>query len=202
MGAKGKALASQGKLTEAWHSFQEAQRVDPKGPNGKAMFRYGTRIAGIPSREAFPNQSTLRNKPIGSNLSRDHATFTMSSAASDNPKEHPTLFKGNYARSGYAFHTDAEKNAHIVVDLKSPCQVKALRIVNRNNIHERAKTLTVWASTDQKSWQKIWAAKAAAPEWDIPLESPVTARYLKVGLNSPTPEHLHLRAVDVYGTRP
>lgn len=200
-GAKGRVLASQEKLSEAWTAFQKAHQYDPKGPNGIAMFAYGKRVAGVPLRVALPDESSLNGKDIGENISRDHATVTLSSASSDDPTQHKFLFKGPYAKVGFAIHTDEEKDAHCIVDLQSVCEIKALRITNRRTQSGRAKTLTVWTSDDQKNWQKIWAANQAQLAWDILLEKPVTARYLKVGLNSPKPEYLNLQAIDVFGSR-
>ena len=201
LGAKGKTLVALGKLPEAWKTFQQAYQIDPKSPDGKAMLRYGIRVAGLSLREAVPTDSTLFDKDLGDNLTRDYATFTMSSTASDDAKNHASLFKGPYAKSGFAFHTDKQKGAHIIIDLKANCVVKTLRITNRNNTHERAATLTVWTSDDQKTWAKAWTAEKVAPAWDIILPAPISARYFKIGLSPETTEHLHLRAVVVYGKR-
>ena len=200
-GAKGRVLADEGKLTEAWTAFQKAHQCDPKGPNGIAMLAYGTRVAGVPLREALPTDSALIGKEIGENISRDHATVSLSSASNDDPTQHQFLFKGPFAKVGFAIHTDSEKKAHCLLDLQTPCQVRALRITNRRTQSTRAKTLTLWASEDQKSWQQIWAADQAELAWDILLEKPIKARYLKVGLNSPVPEYLNLQAIDVFGSR-
>ncbi|MEJ6717693.1 MAG: discoidin domain-containing protein [Akkermansiaceae bacterium] len=200
-GAKGRVLASQNKLSDAWITFQKAHQYDPKGPNGITMLAYGTRVAGVPLREVLPADSTLNGKDIGDNISRDHATVTLSSASNDDPTQHAHLFNGPYAKVGFAIHTDAEKDAHGIVDLQEICQVQALRIINRRTQSGRAKTLTVWTSADQKTWQKIWAADKAEFAWDILLEKPVAARYLKVGLNSPKPEYLSLQAIDIFGSR-
>jgi hypothetical protein len=191
-----------GKLPEAWNAFQQAYEINPNSADSKAMLRYGIRVAGLPLREAVPPNSSLFGKNLGENLTRDHATFTISSTASDEARNHASLFKGAYAKSGFAFHTDKEKGAHIIIDLKANCSINALRITNRNNIHERAATLTVWTSTDQKSWTTRWAADKVAPVWDILLPSPVKAQYIKVGLAPEKTENLHLRAVDAFGIRP
>lgn len=202
LGAKGMALAAEGKLTEAWNVFKRAHQADPRGANGKAVLRYGTRVAGVPSREVLPADSSLGGKAIGGNISRDHASYTQSSSEGGGAAGHTSLFKGAYARRGFAFHTQNEKGAHIVVDLHGSCQVKALRVTNRNNLHNRAAGLTVWASGDRENWTRLWTAEKPAAAWDVLLEHPVTARYLKVGLDPGTSNFLHLRAVDVYGVRP
>ena len=126
----------------------------------------------------------------------------MSSEQHGNPEDYPTLMKGRHAKGGFAFHTAAEKDAHIVIDLQDACEVRALRITNRSSQVARAESLTLWTSSDGSTWEKAWASESVQPAWDVLLKSPVTARYLKLGLDRKTPEHLHLKAVDAYGKRP
>ena len=201
LGAKASALVKQNKLPEAWVLFEEAKATDPDGPNGKAMWRYGVRVAGLPLRAIFPEGSSFNGKDLGENLSRNHATFTMSSSQHDNPEFHSSLFGGPFAPSGFAFHTGSEKDAHIVIDLHGECEVRALLITNRASSKDRAESLTIWSSLDGKEWQKQWQATEVLPSWDVLLESPVKARFLKLGLDRKTPEFFHLTAVDIYGKR-
>ncbi|BDS07097.1 hypothetical protein NT6N_21370 [Oceaniferula spumae] len=201
-GAKGRALVAEGNLNDAWNAFQQAYEADPKGANGIAMLRYGIRMAGIPLRESVPTDSALYGKDLGENLTRDYATFTLSSSNGDDPSQHASLFKGPFSGKGYAFHTASEKGAHIIIDLQATCQLKALQITNRNNNQERAATLTLWVSTDKENWTQVWSAEKSAPAWDILLDSSVSARFLKLGLNPETTDYLHLRGVNAYGTRP
>lgn len=201
LGAKASALVKQNKLPEAWVLFEEARATDPDGPNGKAMWRYGVRVAGLPLRAILPEGSLLNGKDLGENLSRGHATFTMSSAQHDNPEFHSSLFGGPFAPSGFAFHTGLEKDAHIVINLQGECEVRALLITNRASSKERAESLTLWSSLDGKDWQKQWQADEVLSSWDIYLEAPVKARFFKLGLDCKTPEFFHLTAVDIYGKR-
>lgn len=202
LGGKGMALASMDQLATAWKCFEEALAAAPDDPLARALNRHGQRVAGLPLREVFPANSLLRDREVGQNLTRDHATFTLSSAsADDKPEHHPSLFRGLHSPSGFAFHTAAEKDAHIIIDLAGDCLLQAVRIVNRNNLHERAATLKLWISADGESWQDVWQADGAAPAWDIPFEEPIRASYLKVGLDSSSPVPFHLLAVDAYGGR-
>jgi hypothetical protein len=88
-----------------------------------------------------------------------------------------------------------------VIDLHGECEVRALLITNRESSRDRAESLTLWSSIDGKEWQKQWQAKEVLSSWDIFLEQPVKARFLKVGLDRKTPEFFHLNAVDIYGKR-
>jgi tetratricopeptide (TPR) repeat protein len=201
LGSKAMALAELGQLSAAWGCFEEALAAAPEDPLARALHRHGQRIAALPLRELFPPESALQGRKVGRNLTRDHATFTLSSADHDDPAHHASLFRGAYAPTGFAFHTAAENNAHIIVDLHGNCTLQALRIVNRESNLERAATLTLWTSTDGMTWQNQWRSEAPAPAWDILLDPPVPAGFLKIGLDSATPEHLHLRAVDAFGER-
>lgn len=201
LGGKGMALASMDQLAAAWQNFEQALAVAPDDPLARAVYRYGERVAGRPLRVAFPTDSILRGREVGDNLTRDQATFTLSSAESDNPQHHASLFRGPYSPSGFAFHTAAEKQAHITIDLAGACALQAIRIVNRNKLQERAASLKLWTSTDGEAWQQVWHAEEAAAAWDIPFKTPINARFLKVGLEADTPVPLHLLAVDAYGQR-
>lgn len=194
-------LVKQAKLSEAWVLFEEAKATDPEGPNGKAMWRYGVRVAGLPLRATLPKGSSLNGKELGENLSRGHASFTMSSSQHDNPEFHSSLFGGPFAPSGFAFHTGSEKDAHIVIDLQGECEIRALLVTNRASSKERAESLTLGSSSDGKEWQTQWQAGEVLPFWGIHLETPVKARFLKLGLDRKTPEFFHLTAVDIYGKR-
>jgi hypothetical protein len=205
LGAKATVLVKQAKLSEAWVLFEEAKATDPEGPNGKAMWRYGVRVAGLPLRATLPKGSSLNGKELGENLSRGHASFTMSSSQHDNPEFHSSLFGGPFAPSGFAFHTGSEKDAHIVIDLQGECEIRALLVTNRASSKERAESLTLGSSSDGKEWQTQWQTQWQAgevlPFWGIHLETPVKARFLKLGLDRKTPEFFHLTAVDIYGKR-
>ncbi|QQL45248.1 discoidin domain-containing protein [Sulfuriroseicoccus oceanibius] len=201
LGAKARALTSQGQLKEAWATFQQAAKLDQDGPNGKALLKYGRRAAGIPSRTVFEPGSPLATASIGENLTAGRASYTLSSQAHDDGAAHHTLFSGAFARKGAAFHTAKEAGAHIVIDLDGLCELRAMRITNRSNIHERADGLTVWASNDKSTWTKVWQADSIEASWDVLLDSPVDAAFLKIGLPQNKSNFLHLRGVDAFGTR-
>lgn len=199
LGARGMALVAKGDLTAAWETFNKAHAADPKGANGTAVWRYGIRTAGIPLRVILPPDSILSGKDIGENISRDHATYTQSSTINDSAAKPETLFSGAPSASGFAFHTNQEKGAHIIIDLKASCEIRALRITNRLSYIQRAESLTLWTSDDGTRWTKAWAAGKAEPAWDILFAKPVQARYLKLGLTPDRADFLHLQTVDIYG---
>lgn len=200
LAARGRALTQLERYEEAWQSFHRAAAQVPGSPDSVAVFNYGLRTAGAATREILDPRSPLARAQVGKNLTKERATFTLSSQAHDDGSNHPTLMTGPLS-SGSAFHTANEAGAHIIIDLDGPCELRAIRIVNRINIHERAEGLTVWASSDQQSWKPIWQAENVQAEWEIILQAPVRASYLKVGLPKDTANFLHLRAVDAFGKR-
>jgi len=135
------------------------------------------------------------------------ATYTVSSLVDLWSSEVETLLKGT-CRSGFAFHTNDEKNPWIIIDLKKEKSVGAVLIENRSDeLQDRAKTLTMWVSSDGKSWVQVWMAEVASGQWTAIPEKiqagatvkPVQARYIKLGLDTETPTALHLRSVAVFG---
>ena len=108
----------------------------------------------------------------------------------------------------WAFHTKAEKDAHIIIDLKRTATVNALRILNRtDSLQDRARTLCLWTSADGENRDRCWKAPEVDRAYKVILQKErmgarvmgVTVRYLKLGLQSETPEYLHLYRVRIYG---
>lgn len=201
LGAKGRALVALNRYDDAWLCFQQVANVAPGSASGSAIFKYGLRVAGSATREIVDPESPLANADIGKNLTKSKTNFRLSSQAHDDGSQHHTLLSGPPSSSGTAFHTDNEYGAHIIIDLGGGCELRALKITNRTSIHERAKGLTVWVSTNQREWKQIWQADTVEAVWPILLKAPVRASYIKVGLPKDTKNYLHLHAVDAYGKR-
>lgn len=58
---------------------------------------------------------------------------------------------------GYAFHTNHEPNPWWQVDLQTMSTVSELRIYNRMDLPERARTLQVLLSNDGVTWRRVYA---------------------------------------------
>ncbi len=202
-GAKGRILVAEGELEEAYRAFQDAYALDKYGPDGKSLMSYGDRAAGHPLRIVLPKQSTLTLGSLGDNISRNHATATVSSGPEENL---PKLFTGSTGRAGYAFHTVKEDSPYLIIDLQESCLVNALYVENRRGYDKRSQNLTLWISDNGSDWKQVWQAEATAPFWDISLagieRSGQKARYLKLSLEHTTPEHFHLNRIDIFGARP
>lgn len=143
--------------------------------------------------EAFAGLSEL-------NLS-ERVTYTQSSVLSEPVTG--KLFDAVNAPGTHAFSTQKERNAHIIIDLKTEEVIGGVAIHNRTDqgkfILERAATLAMWSSMDGKTWEAVWQAEEAQPVWNFLFKQPVHARYLKIGLQGEN--FLHLRRVKLYGPR-
>jgi hypothetical protein len=102
-------------------------------------------------------------------------------------------------RDCLAFHTNKEKDPHIIIALAGAPMIQRLFIENRRGGggEERASGLAVWVSGDKKSWQRVWTAQRVAPSWMVKLKAPIDAAYVKIGLLDTN--YLHLRRVKIYG---
>lgn len=132
---------------------------------------------------------------------RDRATCTASSSL--NEPGLGSLFGSDDAPDTHAFNTQKEKNAHVIIDLKTEEVVGGVAIQNRTDqgtfILERAATLAMWSSLDGKTWDSVWQAEDVQPVWNFIFTQPIRARYLKIGLQEEN--FLHLRRVKLYGPR-
>jgi len=131
----------------------------------------------------------------------ERATYTQSSALGEPVTG--KLFDADNAPGTHAFHTQKERNAHIIIDLKGEETIQGVSIANRTDqgrfILERAETLAMWSSIDGKSWDAVWQAEEAQPVWNFLFKTLIRARYLKIGLQGEN--FLHLRRVKLYGPR-
>lgn len=135
------------------------------------------------------------------------ATVKVSSTCvHDFPEDHQSLLTGELSARDYAFHTAAEKNPWVTVDLGSVKDVQAVVIENRPN-EQRADGLILSVSDDGETWTEVWQAEEFELEWtavlthfhagiDVPGHK---ARYLKLETRGDRSRSLLLRRVTVYG---
>lgn len=138
---------------------------------------------------------------IQKDLGKD-ATLEMSSSIDEWCVDKDFLLKdgkrtGQF-KDSFAFTTAEEENPYIIMTLPGEATINRIYIQNRvYGCQERAKGLTIWFSTDNKEWKQIWKAENGDPEWNIELNPPVKAKYIKLGLNGKVA--LHLNKVRIYG---
>lgn len=206
LAAKGMALAALDRLEEAWQAYRLAYAWDPDGVNGKAVIRHAYRTVGSILRVAPSVELLVEGGASMSNLSRDGASVVVvpPDPQHDHASDHASLFSGPL--KDFAFHSAEATGPAIMIDLKAPARIDMLQIVNRSAHQDRAVGLTVWLSDNAKDWRQVWQAEDVAPSWTVDLRSnsdrDALARYLKVGLPTEQQGILHLRAVNVFGSRP
>ncbi len=104
--------------------------------------------------------------------------------------------QGEYKKS-FAFHT-TDAGGYIIIELKKESAISKFLIENRTDgFQERAAGLSIWTSSDQKEWKEVWTAQKVEPSWDIKLEKPVKAKFVKIG--NKENNALHLNKVRIYG---
>jgi len=138
-------------------------------------------------------------------VSKD-ATYELSSMHTNWPPL-PALLTGegklHVSATKFAFHTGPSDPApHIIVTLKQPSAVTRFEILNTTtdvaHFRNRAEGLTVWVSSDKKTWHRIWQAGSAQDKWNVKLNSPTpSVSYIKIGL--PGKGVLHLVGVRIFG---
>jgi len=109
-----------------------------------------------------------------------------------------TTMEGNCS-----FHTEAEKEPWLMIDLKEHRPISEIVILNRDDQQgNRSKNLHVWISNDQQNWKQVYKAGKPQGRWVVLLEKPQSARYIKIGLINEQPGFFHLKGVKVYGVEP
>jgi hypothetical protein len=98
-----------------------------------------------------------------------------------------------------SFHTDAEKEPWVIIELKDEQPVIGLEILNRTDTHwSRVKNLHVWLSSDGTHWEQVFNSAKAERRWWVDLKQPKHARYVKIGTVNAKLQFFHLKGVKVY----
>lgn len=98
----------------------------------------------------------------------------------------------------FAFHSDHDANQpYVTIRLPESRRVKHIWLRNRGSsqFHSRAEGLTVWVSSDDKDYRKVWSAAKPAAEYMVDLDEPTALRFIRVGLDRKGTFHLHQAAV-------
>lgn len=135
-------------------------------------------------------------------LSSDAAVTTSSTSQWDPIEQRSALVNTampQYAPA-YAFHTGQEDKPCVTLDLGQSRRVKAVSVWNRAGNVDRAGRLALLTSTDGQTWAQQWQADEPAGTWEIELDEPVTARYIRLEARPAQGQtYLHLRHIRVYG---
>lgn len=123
------------------------------------------------------------------------AAFSSTSEWSDDfPDTLLTTLDGQYA-----FHTQAETEPWLLITLQREAALQGIEILNREGLESRAQQLFIEISTDLKSWQSVFTAKAPETRWLTPLPGDPRARFIRIGSRNDPADFLHLKGVRVFG---
>jgi alpha-L-fucosidase len=146
----------------------------------------------------------------GQVLSRQARVRTSSTSPSD-PPAGPQMLVAEKPVADFAFHTAAEANPWVEIDLGREVSVTGVRVLNRIGAgqpgQDRAATLRLSVSKDGKKWEEVWKAERGDPQWEIPVTDFLAgaqvpgrqARYIRLETHPAQPEYFHLRQVEVWG---
>jgi hypothetical protein len=102
----------------------------------------------------------------------------------------------------WGFHTNIERNPWWQVDLLAPSAIREIRVFNRMDITERARTLQILASNTGTDWTPVYAHNgtpfggADGKPLIVSLNN-VVARYVRLQLTEEN--FFHLDEVEIYG---
>ncbi|QZE14610.1 right-handed parallel beta-helix repeat-containing protein [Halosquirtibacter laminarini] len=97
------------------------------------------------------------------------------------------LSSGSEKNVEYVFESKKEKNPYLQLDLGVLKRIDAMKIISthRNGLTAN-REMTVWISSDGDRWREVWCNDIdeikVGRSWDIILDSPLKAQYIRVGL--------------------
>ncbi|MBK3517519.1 right-handed parallel beta-helix repeat-containing protein [Carboxylicivirga marina] len=102
----------------------------------------------------------------------------------------------------FTIQTKNEHQANAIIDLNLKKEINSIRLITSGKDGDsQLNSLTIWISKDNKSWNEIWANDPYHTKtgriFDIILEQPQSARYIKVGLKQSGV--LTLKHINIYG---
>jgi hypothetical protein len=166
----------------------------------QAWFPDATQWAGIDISQPLSTFASHRTV-YGRVLSAAGAVVTTSSTHDVSMPGNQALLSGACS-APFAFHTEAEANPWVTIDLGKKASISGVLVRNRTDVcQERANGLRLQVSDDGAKWKEVWNAPAVEAKWEIPLlNQKISARYLRLDTRPVPPVPLHLQHVEVWGT--
>jgi hypothetical protein len=93
------------------------------------------------------------------------------------------------------FHTELEDEPSVTIDLLAPQAIRRVVVANRFDYRERALPLVIETSADGKTYREFARRDRVFEKWTA-KGAPVTARFVRLRVESPT--YFHLNEVSVY----
>jgi hypothetical protein len=156
--------------------------------------------AALPLQAADPD---FAGGKYGKIISTKALVKVSSTSSYDSPENHLNLVRGPVVPC--AFHTNKEKNPHVLLKLPAPAEIKGLEILNRGDGSGfRSATLTVSVSENGSDWKEIWSAgNKAEDRWAITCVDAGgrghKAAWVKLETKPEKADYFHLSRVTLYG---
>ena len=114
---------------------------------------------------------TQNRAAYGSILSATGATVTTNSIFAGSPEGNQSLLSNAYT-APFAFHTEAEANPWVTIDLGRKTAITGVFVRNRADVsQDRAQNLRLQVSDDGKDWREAWKTTKVAPSWESVAEA-------------------------------
>lgn len=179
-------------LAEAQYDGTTAQFLEAWFPNAADW-------AGINIKQPLSTFAAHRQQ-YGHVLSATGAIVTTSSLFRGSDESNQALLRGDFS-APYAFHTQAEANPWVTIDLWRKAVITGVLVRNRTDAcKDRAMGLRLQVSDDGKTWKEVWTAPGVESVWEISMvEKNISARFLRFDTRPVPAVHLHLQHVEVWG---
>jgi hypothetical protein len=181
-------------VAEAEYAGSTAQYLE-------SWFPDTSKWAGIDIRQPLSTFALHRNQ-YGCVLTATNSKVTTSSIQGGSDAGNQALLSGTFS-GPFAFHTEAETNPWVTIDLGGLASITGVLVRNRSDCcQERADTLRLQISTDGKTWQPVWTAPRTGSGWEIPLlGKDIKARYLRFDTRPSVATPLHLQHIEAWGRK-
>ena len=143
----------------------------------------------------------------GELLSKDGMLRTSTSSGYESPVSYRDALEAEErapAKGGSTFHTEQETSPWGMVVLPGISEIAGVTVVNSGGGQNggRQAPLRIWLSEDGKEFHQVYASGAAQAEWECKLNTPMKAKYVKVGREpDQRNEYFHLSKILVYGKK-
>ncbi|MFV0375764.1 MAG: alpha-L-fucosidase [Mangrovibacterium sp.] len=152
------------------------------------------------------SKSRFDDPMYGKQLTENVKLKLSSQSPLDNAEHHSLLWENRLFNSPFAFHTQAEKEPYVVVDLGKLYSVTGVGLYNEKRYNGNPGTFEILISEDGNNWQSIEKRDETFGQWEVTvaqfnagIQLPgVDARYVKVLLKSGSEEALHLKRIHLY----
>jgi len=154
--------------------------------------------------KSYPTHLKVKVFPqANGNWLSQNATISFSSINKQVGKYNALLLSNQEEQDlEFSIQTKKEYQPNAIIDLKSTKDINTIQLITSGKDGDsNLNTLTIWTSKDNKNWNEIWTNDPYHTKtgriFDIILNKPQSAQYIKVGLKQSGV--LTLKHINIYG---